>query len=108
MGTSRTVFHTVVCSVTFWALGAPAFSADKPPPAPLKPVVETLFGRAVTDNYRYMEAMGPETLDWMKAEGSYTRSVFDSIAPLGKLKSDVAAFTGSFGLTQGYVRFGSR
>ena len=62
------------------------FVADKPPPAPLKPVVETLFGRAVTDNYRYMEAMGPETLDWMKAEGSYTRSVFDSIAPLGKPK----------------------
>ena len=80
----------------------------KPPAAPIKPVTETLWGHKVTDNYRYMEALDPETIAWMKAEGAYTRSVLDSIAPLAKLKGDVAKFSASFGLIQGYVRFGGR
>ena len=70
----------------------------KPPAAPIKPVTETLWGHKVTDNYRYMEALDPETIAWMKAEGAYTRSVLDSIAPLAKLKGDVAKFSASFGL----------
>jgi prolyl oligopeptidase len=80
----------------------------KPPLAPVKPVVETLWGRKVTDNYRYMEALGPDTLAWMKAQGAYTRAVLDGIGPLAKLRTDVAAFTGSFGLVQGFVRYGAR
>jgi prolyl oligopeptidase len=106
---SRAAVRTATCAAALWAFGAPAFGAvDKPPPAPIKPVVETLFGQQVTDNYRYMEAMEPETLAWMKAQGAYTRAVFDSIAPLKKLESDVAAFTAGFGLVQGYVRYGGR
>jgi prolyl oligopeptidase len=87
---------------------APAATADKPPPAPIEPVVETLWGHEVIDNYRYMEAMDPKTIAWMKAQGAYTRGVLDSIAPLAKLESDVAAFTASFGLVRGYVRCGAR
>ena len=98
------------CAAALYLQSAPVFSAavDKPPPAPIKPVVETLWGRKVTDNYRYMEAMGPETIAWMKAQGAYTRAVLDGIGPLAKLKTEVAAFTASFGLVQGYVRFGAR
>lgn len=85
-------------------------SAPVPPraPAAVKPVTETLWGRKVTDNYRYMEALDEQTLGWMKAEGAYTRSVLDAIGPLARLKSEVAAFSASFGLIQGYVRFGGR
>jgi len=98
------------CSAVLCLLGAAVFPASivKPPLAPVKPVVETLWGRKVTDNYRYMEALGPDTIAWMKAQGTYTRAVLDSIGPLGKLKTDIAAFTGSFGLVQGFVRYGSR
>jgi len=86
---------------------SPAPSA-KPPAAQVKPVTETLWGRKVTDDYRYMEALDPKTLDWMKAQGAYTRSVLDEIKPLGQLKSEVAKFSASFGLIQGYVFFGGR
>jgi prolyl oligopeptidase len=98
------------CCAALCLIGTAVFPAStvKPPPAPVKPVVDTLWGRKVTDDYRYMEALGPETLAWMKAQGAYTRSVLDGIAPLAKLKTDITAFTGSFGLVQGFVRYGSR
>ncbi len=85
-----------------------AAAAKKPAAAPVKPVVETLFGRKITDNYRYMEALDPATIEWMKSQGAYTRSVLDSIKPLARLKTDVEKFSASFGLIQGYVHFGSR
>jgi prolyl oligopeptidase len=90
-------------------LGSLAWSVDKKPPAaPVEPVIETLWGRKITDDYRYMEALDPSTMAWMKAQGAYTRSVFDGIKPLAQLKTQVAQFSASFGLIQGYVRFGSR
>ncbi len=91
-------------------LGSVAFSAvdTVPPQAPVKTVTETLWGRKVTDDYRYMEALDAGTVAWMKAQGAYTRSVFDSIKPLAPLKTAVAKFSASFGLIQGYVRYGAR
>jgi prolyl oligopeptidase len=80
----------------------------KPPAAPIKPVVETLFGRKITEDYRYMESLDPATLAWMKAQGAYTRSVLDSIKPLSTLKTAVAKFSASFGLVQGYAKYGTR
>ena len=79
-----------------------------PPAARVIPVTETLWGRKVTDNYRYMEALDPATIEWMKAQGAYTRSLLDGIRPLANLKVEVAKFSASFGLVQGYVRFGGR
>ena len=86
------------------AVGAPA----RPGPAPAKPVTETLWGRQVTDNYRYMESLDPSTLAWMKAQGAYARSTLDAIPARKELRAKIAAFTGSFGLTQGYVNRGGR
>jgi prolyl oligopeptidase len=86
-------------------LGAPPV---RPALAQLKPVTETLWGRQVTDNYRYMEALDPPTLAWIKAQGAYTRSVLEAIAGRAALLQKIAAFTGSFGATQGYVRYGGR
>ena len=57
----------------------PAGAPPHPAPAPVKPVTETLWGREVTDNYRYMEALEPSTLAWIKAQGAYARSVLDAI-----------------------------
>ncbi len=86
----------------------PADPLKKPPAALVKPVTETLWGRNVTDNYRYMESLDPSTIAWMKAQGAYTRSILDSIKPLAQLKIDVAKFSASFGLIQGYALFGGR
>ncbi len=87
---------------------APIGAPPKPATAPIKPVTETIWGKKVTDNYRYMEALDPSTIDWMKAQGVYTRAVFDSIKPRADLEKKIAAFTGSFGFIQGYVVYGGR
>src|SRR5260370_30330134 len=87
---------------------AAAAGRDLPPAAQVIPVTEIFWGRKVTDNYRYMEALDPATIDWMKAQGAYTRSVLDGITPLANLRTEVAKFSASFGLVQGYVRFGGR
>ena len=87
---------------------APIDAPPRPPVARVKPVTEVLWGRKVTDKYRYMEALAPSTIDWMKAEGKYTRTVLDSIKPRAALEEKVAAFTGSFGFVQGYVKYAGR
>lgn len=87
---------------------APIGVGAPPPPPAIKPVTETIWGVPVTDNYRYMEALGPETIAWMKAQGAYTRSVLDDIKPLAALRERVHAFTGSFGFVQSYGEFGGR
>jgi prolyl oligopeptidase len=85
---------------------APIGAPPAPPPPPVKPVTETLWGKRITDNYRYMEALDPATIEWMKAQGSYTRAVLHAIKPRAALEKKIAAFTGSFGLTQGYESYG--
>ncbi|MGO9036735.1 MAG: prolyl oligopeptidase family serine peptidase [Steroidobacteraceae bacterium] len=90
------------------AADTPSVPPTKPPAAAVKPVTETLWGRQVTDNYRYMEALDPSTIAWMKAQGRYTGSVLEAIAPLAQLRTEVAKFSASFGLIQGYARFGGR
>ena len=49
---------------------APLAAPPRPRPAPVKPVTDTLWGKQVTDNYRYMEASQPSTVAWMKAQGA--------------------------------------
>jgi prolyl oligopeptidase len=87
---------------------APPGPVRPPPAAPVKPVTETHWGRQVTDNYRYMEALEPSTITWMKAQGAYTRSILDAIKPIAQLKTEVAKFSASFGLIQGYALLGGR
>lgn len=88
---------------------APAPGAPpRPTPAPVKPVTETLWGKQVTDNYRYMETLDASTVAWMKEQGAYTRDILDAIPPRAALEARIAAFTGSFGFTQGYASFGGR
>ena len=54
--------------------------------AEIKPVTESLWGVTVTDPYRYMEALDPNTLDWMKKQGDYTSKVFAAIKPRAALE----------------------
>ncbi|MHB8530103.1 MAG: prolyl oligopeptidase family serine peptidase, partial [Caulobacteraceae bacterium] len=87
---------------------APIGVGPPPPPPPARPVTETHYGTSVTDNYRYFESLGPETIAWIRAEGVYTRRVLDAIKPLPALQARVGAFTGSFGFIQDYAYFGDR
>jgi prolyl oligopeptidase len=87
---------------------APVGAPSQPAPAPVKPVTETLWGKQVTDNYRYMEALDPSTIAWMKAQSAYTHSILHAIKPRAALAAKIAALTGSFGFTQGYMTYGGR
>jgi prolyl oligopeptidase len=48
------------------------------PIAPVSPVTDTYFGTTVVDPYRWMEAGGPELMDYMKAENAVTQ---EALAP---------------------------
>ncbi len=87
---------------------APIGVGPRPPPLAMQPVTETFYGRTVTDNWRFMEALSPSTLAWMRAQGAYARAVLDAIKPLPALRARVAAFTGGFGFVQDYSTFGGR
>jgi prolyl oligopeptidase len=104
-----------IVALLFFAFGfATASNGDtvgnlkSPAVAPVRPVTETLWGRKVTDQYRYMEALDPQTISWIKEQGGYTRKVLDSIAPRAALAKKVAAFTAGFGFVQGYVTYAGR
>jgi prolyl oligopeptidase len=72
-------------------------------------VEEAYFGTKVTDRFRFMEAMSPSTVAWMKTQGAYTRSVFDSIGPRAEYLRKLSTFGASFGfvrsvqVAQGYL-----
>lgn len=96
----------LACSARAASAPDPLGPEDAPPRPPIAatiPVTEDLWGKQVTDPYRYMEALDPPTLDWIKAEGAYTRSVLDAIRPRAALEARIAKLTGSFGMTQGYA-----
>ncbi len=99
---------TIVLAATGPDPLAPLGAPPQPATLPAKPVTETLFGKSVTDDYRYFEQLGPETIDWMKAQGAYTRSVMDSIAGRADLGKRVGAFTGSFGFIKNYAEYNGR
>lgn len=79
---TRTVFSNAVhasCITLAVTLGLAQAQAT-PPVAPVKPVTEAFFGKAVTDPYRYMEDLAaPEVQAWAKDQNAYARNVLDAI-----------------------------
>ncbi len=54
---------------------SPALSQQAPPIAPVREVVDTYFGKRISDPYRWMESKGPELDRWMRAQADYTHAV---------------------------------
>lgn len=82
-----------------------------PPVAPVRPVTDTYFGTPVVDPYRWMEAGGPELLDYMKAENAVTEQALKPfaaqdaafLAELTKLADTVPAVRGAIRILDEYV-----
>src|SRR5258705_8002987 len=50
------------------------------PPTSKQPVTDTIFGKVVTDDYRWMENMNSQQVkDWLKAQANYTNSWLNKI-----------------------------
>jgi prolyl oligopeptidase len=78
--------------------GEPLELSSRPPIAPKHQFHETLYGVSLSDPYRYMEDLGPETLSWLKAQGAFTQQVFSSIPGRAALQKRIAEFGSGFGI----------
>ncbi|HEV2652318.1 MAG TPA: prolyl oligopeptidase family serine peptidase [Rhizomicrobium sp.] len=87
---------------------APAGAPAQPASPAVQPVTEDHYGRSVTDNYRFMEKLDTATIDWMKAQGAYTRALIDAIPGRADLGKRISTFTGSFGFINSYSEYGGR
>jgi prolyl oligopeptidase len=91
------------------AASLPAFSANLPPVAPLRPVTDTYFGIQVVDNYRYMENLDdPEVQAWMKAQADYTRATLDRLPGRAALLQRIHALNNADLSRRGLTRRGDR
>ena len=72
-----------------------AAPASGPPVAPVHPVTETIWGRTVTDPYRWMESEPePQFGDYLHAEDRYARGLLTRIHGRDKLLADISAVSG--------------
>ncbi|MDQ2991935.1 MAG: prolyl oligopeptidase family serine peptidase [Candidatus Eremiobacteraeota bacterium] len=72
----------VACAAITALLGpcvASAASSLTYPAAPKGDVTDTYFGTVVPDPYRWLETYSPQTLAWIKDEGTLTRAYLDAI-----------------------------
>ncbi len=90
------------------SIGLAQAAPSQPPPPTPSPVTETLHGVQVTDTWRGMEKLDPATVDWMKAQGRYTRELLGSIGPRAALLKRIADFSASFGPVKDVEVFGGR
>ena len=98
-------------AVLLVSAGSAAFAgpAGRPTPPPVKPVTESFYGVTVTDPYRYMENEKDQSvIDWMKAEGRYTRAVLDSVPAHAALLKRIGDFTSSFDFVKSIQKGGGR
>lgn len=79
---SKTFFtvRLIACLLTLFAfIDLPAQTFIYPR-TPRHPVVDTIWGRVVVDDYRWLEDMSSQTVkDWTKRQADYTDSILDKI-----------------------------
>ena len=64
---------------------------DVPPPLPAQPVVDTHWGVAVDDPYRFLEdTADPAVQKWMRAQADATRAILDRLPGRAKLAARIA------------------
>ncbi len=81
------------CLLLTHALSAQDARPAGPPATPKRPVTDTYFGKAVVDNYRWLEDMNTaETKAWFKSQGDYANAIMDQIPGRDRLIDTFAAY----------------
>ena len=76
----RCVLPVVRIFATVLLMNVTLVSAQTPPVAPVRNVVDEYWGVKVNDPYRYMENLDdPEVQAWIKGQADYTKAVLDRI-----------------------------
>ena len=104
---SRYEAVSFILLVTYSVLTGAAAPSAPPAPAP-SPVTEKLYGTEILDNYRGFEQLDAATLQWIKSEGTYARTVLDSIPARAGLAQRLEAFQAQFALSDSVQRAGNR
>jgi prolyl oligopeptidase len=68
-------------------------AASRPPVAPVRPFTETLWGKTISDPYRWMEAETPEWKAYALAQGAYAKTVLDAIPGRDALIAAIDGYT---------------
>ena len=69
-----------------------AAQAPQPPATPMRPVVDTIQGVKITDNYRWLENWtDPAVRTWTDAQNDYTRAQLDALPFMSALRARVQA-----------------
>ncbi len=81
MKSKQTIYYfTIVLSLGFYFCNNSTAQIFNYPPTPKQPVKDTIFGKIVTDDYRWLEDMNnQEVKDWLNAQAHYTNSLLDKI-----------------------------
>ena len=70
---------TATATATTTMTSTTAAALPKPPPTPKKPVVDTVQGVSITDDYRWLEAADDAQVKaWSNAQNAYARSYLDA------------------------------
>jgi prolyl oligopeptidase len=101
-------FVALLCGAAAFGPAVAGSLPGQPSVPPAKPVTETLFGTKITDRYRYFEAQGPAVVDWMKAEGRFTRGLLDALPQHDAILQQLSAMTGSMDVVTSITRSGGR
>ncbi len=73
------LFAIVLSSIVFFCNNCIAQTFIYPP-TPKQPVSDTIFGKVVVDDYRWMEDMnGQQMKDWLKNQSDFTNKLLDKI-----------------------------
>ena len=69
----------VLSSVVFFCNNCIAQTFNYPP-TPKQPITDTIFGKVVVDEYRWMEDMNSQQMkDWLKMQSDFTNNLLDKI-----------------------------
>ena len=91
-------------AASFLSLSALAQAALPPAPIAKKiPVPDTYFGTTVIDPYRWMEAKGPDLLEYLKAQNDRTRAVMDAIPGRAALEARLKELLDTTNVSSGVV-----
>ena len=86
---------------------APAATGG-PPVARIQPVTEMLWGKEITDPYRWMENNADPAFEpWMRAQAAYARRTLDAIPGLAAMKARVSALSGDVVFIGAWQRAGA-
>jgi len=86
-----------------WAGDSPASGTAAPPQTKVVPVEDSIQGRTIVDNYRWLEdSKSPETQAWVGQELAYTRGMLDVLAGRDKIEKRLEQLLtiGSIGVPQ--------